>query len=80
MAPALFASLGASEAYLAACMDYMGPILLGAVLFLSVQQANAGLQALGDTRSNRDFLVGGCLLNLALDPLFIHGLPQVGLV
>ncbi len=79
VAPALFASLGASEAYLAACMDYMGPILLGAVLFLSVQQANAGLQALGDTRSNRDFLVGGCLLNLALDPLFIHGLPQVGL-
>lgn len=79
LAPSLFSSLGASAEYLEASMAYMTPIFLGAIFFLAVQQANAGLQAMGDTRSNRDFLVGGCLLNLGLDPLFIHGWPGLGL-
>ncbi|EPR38684.1 MATE efflux family protein [Desulfovibrio sp. X2] len=69
----LFVSLGAHGAYLQACLDYMVPIFWCSCLFIGIYQLNAGLQSQGDTRSIRNFLIMGSLLNVGLDPLFIHG-------
>lgn len=72
-APALFTSLGAADEYLDICLAYMLPIFAGGWMFIVIYQFNAALQAQGDTRSNRNFLILGCLLNVGLDPLFIYG-------
>jgi len=77
----LFIFMGASTAYLDTCMEYMTPIFIGAPLFLLVYMFNAVLQAAGNTRIYRNFLVAGALLNCVLDPWFIFGgfgLPAMG--
>jgi putative MATE family efflux protein len=71
--PYLFSVLGASDEYLATCLIYMNTIFLGTVFFIMVHMLNAILVALGDTRSFRNFLIGGFLLNIILDPWFIYG-------
>ena len=71
--PYLFSMLGASDDYLATCLIYMNTIFLGTVFFMLVHMLNAILVALGDTRSFRNFLIGGFLLNIILDPWFIYG-------
>ena len=71
--PYLFSVLGASDDYLATCLIYMNTIFLGTVFFIMVYMLNAILVALGDTRSFRNFLIGGFLLNIILDPWFIYG-------
>ena len=71
--PYLFSVLGASDDYLATCLIYMNTIFLGTVFFIMVHMLNAILVALGDTRSFRDFLIGGFFLNIILDPWFIYG-------
>ncbi|WP_029893835.1 MATE family efflux transporter [Desulfohalovibrio reitneri] len=79
--PFLFRALGAQGNYLAICLEYMDTIFLGAPLFIWVNMLNAALQAQGDTRALRNFLVLACLLNAALDPWFIFGglgLPAMG--
>lgn len=81
--PILFRILGASEAYLDISLAYMGTIFLGSVFFMLVYMLNAILNATGDTRSFRNFLVAGFLLNVILDPWFIYGglgLPPMGIV
>jgi putative MATE family efflux protein len=81
-APPLFRLLGASDAYLRLCLAYMNTILAGSVLFLLQSVLNGGLQAQGDTRTFRNVLVVGCLLNFALDPWFLYGgfgLPPLGI-
>lgn len=46
---------------------------MGAPAFLLIFMFNATLQATGDTRTMRNFLIAGAALNCALDPWFIFG-------
>jgi putative MATE family efflux protein len=79
--PFLFSLLGASDAYLALATLYMNTLFLGAVFFMLVYMLNAVLNALGETRPFRNFLMVGFLLNVVLDPWFIYGglgVPKLG--
>ncbi|MFM1942012.1 MAG: hypothetical protein RI897_994 [Verrucomicrobiota bacterium] len=81
MAPTLFRALGAEERFLSLSLEYMNVILLGTVFFMLQSILNATLNALGDTRTFRDVLIAGCLLNVVLDPWFMlggWGLPAMG--
>ncbi len=82
IAPALFRLLGAQEAYLDLSLAYMNMILGGSVFFLLQSVLNGGLQAQGDTKTFRNALIVGCLLNVLLDPWFLYGgagLPAMGI-
>ena len=79
--PHLFRLLGASDAYLATAMDYMSTIFCGTILFMTVYMLNAILNAIGDTRTFRNFLIVAFFLNVGLDPWFIYGglfVPEMG--
>ncbi|WP_462327310.1 MATE family efflux transporter [Desulfobaculum sp.] len=80
--PLLFRTLGASGAYLDDCLAYMRPIFAGSVFFILTYMFNAVLNAVGDTKTFRNVLAAGSILNLALDPWFIYGgfgLPALGI-
>ncbi|MCF7861507.1 MATE family efflux transporter [Candidatus Woesearchaeota archaeon] len=80
--PYVFMFLGATESYLGLVVDYMTIIFYGAVLFLTVNTLNAPLQASGDTKTFRNFLIFGFLLNIILDPWFMNGgfgVPAMGI-
>lgn len=82
VAPSCFRMLGAEEQYLDTCLAYMDPIFYGSIFFLLVFMANAVLQAKGDTRSYRNFLIAGSVANIILDPWFIYGgfgVPAMGI-
>ena len=72
-APSLFRLLGAEDRYLDICMEYITPLLAGVCFFLLLYMFNSVLQAQGDTRTYRNFLIGSCLANLVLDPWFVFG-------
>lgn len=79
--PLLFRLLGAEDRYLDLSLEYMGTIFAGAVLFIGVYSCNSICNARGDTRSFRNFLVLGFVLNCILDPWFVFGglgLPAMG--
>ncbi len=69
----IFVSIGASGKVLEYALEYTYIILLGIFPMLIGLGANAVLIALGDTKSYRNILVVGFILNLILDPLFIYG-------
>jgi putative MATE family efflux protein len=73
VSPPLFILLGATGPYLDMCLTFMNTIFLGSVFFIMNFMLNAVLNALGDTRTFRNFLIAGCFLNMALDPWFIYG-------
>lgn len=78
----LFRWLGAEERYLELSLAYMNTLLLGTVMFLLQSILNATLNALGDTRTFRNFLIAGFFLNCVLDPWFMYGglgLPAMGI-
>jgi len=80
--PWLFTMLGASGEYLAMCLVYMDIIFLGTVFFILNFMLNAILNALGDTRSFRNFLIVSFFLNIVLDFWFIYGgagVPPMGI-
>jgi putative MATE family efflux protein len=80
-APFLFQLLGADEEYLAICLTYMGVLFKGTIFFMLVYMLNAILNAMGNTRIYRNFLIFGFLLNILLDPWFIFGgwgIPAMG--
>jgi putative MATE family efflux protein len=80
--PLLFSALGASGPYLTTCLAYMNTLFLGTVFFILAYMLNAILNALGDTRSFRNFLMAGFFLNILLDPWFIYGgmgIPPLGI-
>ncbi len=80
-APALFRLLGAEGAYLDTSLAYMNGILLGGVFFILQMTLNAGLNAYGDSRVYRNFLIAGCLANAVLNPALMwgwFGLPALG--
>lgn len=80
--PTLFRMLGATDQYLGLGLSYMNVILLGAVFFLLIHTFNAILNAQGDARTYRNYLIGGFFLNVILDPWFMYGgfgIPAMGL-
>jgi putative MATE family efflux protein len=82
LAPWLFSLLGATGSVLALALQYMNAILAGSIFFLVNFVANSVLNATGDSRSFRNFLVTGFFLNLLLDPWFLYGwlgVPALGL-
>ncbi|MGO9147396.1 MAG: MATE family efflux transporter [Desulfomonilia bacterium] len=81
--PPLFILLGATSPYLDMCLTFMNTIFLGSVFFIMNFMLNAILNALGNTRTFRNFLIAGCFLNMALDPWFIYGglgVPAMGVM
>jgi putative MATE family efflux protein len=81
--PQLFILLGATGPYLDMCLTFMNTIFLGSVFFIMNFMLNAILNALGNTRTFRNFLIAGCFLNMALDPWFIYGglgVPAMGVM
>jgi len=80
--PPVFRLLGAHGEYLDLAVAYMGTMFTGAVFFVVNQAHNSILNACGDTKSFRNFLILAFLLNLIYDPWFIYGgfgLPPLGL-
>lgn len=80
--PAIFRLMGAEGEYLSLSVSYMGAMFFGSAFFVANQSHNAILNASGDTRSFRNFLVVAFILNLIYDPWFIYGgfgLPPLGL-
>jgi len=79
--PALFRLLGAEGSYLELCLAYIRVILAGCGFVYGVYMLNGILNAQGDTRSFRDFLMVAAVVNVLLDPLFMFGwlgLPAMG--
>lgn len=82
LAPWLFALLGAKGPVLSLALAYMDAIFAGSIFFLVNYVLNAILNATGDSRSFRNYLVVGFFLNLLFDPWFLYGglgLPAMGL-
>lgn len=81
-APAIFRLMGASDEYLELALAYMNVIVAGSVFFVGNYVLNSMLNASGDTKSFRNFLVTGFFLNLVLDPWFMYGglgVPAMGI-
>jgi len=79
----LFLLLGAEGDALALGVSYTNVIFYGATFFILNSILNGLLSSQGDTKTYRNFLIIGFLLNLILDPLFIFGwfgLPKLGVV
>jgi putative MATE family efflux protein len=80
-APALFRLLGAEGAYLDVALAYMNVILCGGVFFILQMTINAALNAQGDTKLYRNFLIAGFVANCALNHVLMWGwcgLPAMG--
>lgn len=80
--PLLFSILGASEGYLSICLQYMNTIFSGSFLFMLLYMLNAVLNAHGETKPFRNFLIFGFGMNVILDPWFIYGgygVPALGI-
>lgn len=81
-APFLFRLLGASETYLALSLSYMDMIFYGTPAFILVFILNAILNATGDTKSFRNYLIAGFFLNFVFNTWFMFGglgIPALGL-
>ncbi len=78
----IFVWIGAADKVLEYTLEYTYIILLGIFPMLIGLGANAVLIALGDTKSYRNILIIGFILNVILDPLFIYGfyfIPALGI-
>ena len=81
LAQPMLLALGARQDELKDATDYAQIIYLGSPLFLMFFVTNAALNAIGDTDSYRNCLVGTALLNVVLDPILMFGwlgLPALG--
>ena len=81
-APWLFKLLGAQDEYLQISLDYINPILFGAIFFMFNFSLNSVLVATGDTKTYRNSLIFGFFANLVLNPIFIYGflfIPAMGI-
>ncbi|PHS31959.1 MAG: MATE family efflux transporter [Sulfurovum sp.] len=78
----IFVTMGATGQVLEYALEYTYIILIGIVPMLIGLGVNATLIALGDTKSYRNILIIGFILNVILDPLFMYGfyfVPAFGL-
>ena len=73
LTPFLFRISGASGNAMALGVDYTQTIFYGVLFFIMNAILNGFLNAQGDTKTYRNFLIFGFFLNLILDPLFIYG-------
>ncbi len=71
--PFLFELSGASGLSKTLGIQYTNVIFFGSFFFILNSVLNALLNAQGDTKSYRNFLIIGFFMNLILDPLFIFG-------
>jgi len=81
LAPFLFRLLGATDQYLNLSLSYMNIIFYGTVFFMFTFTLNSILNAHGDTKTYRNFLIVGFFLNLILNPALMFGwvgLPKLG--
>lgn len=77
----LFRISGASGQSMIEGQNYTEVIFYGALFFILNAILNGVLNAQGDTKTYRNFLILGFFLNLFLDPLFIYGwfnIPKLG--
>ena len=82
ISPFLFKLLGAEGEYLQIAVSYVNVIFIGSVFLGLTFVINGILNAQGDTKTFRDFLVLGFFLNLLLNPMLMFGwlgLPALGL-
>lgn len=82
IAPALFVILGATNEYLDIAVQYMDIILYGTIFFLINSILNSILNARGDTKTYRNYLIVGFFLNVIFDPWFMYGgfgVPEMGI-
>jgi putative MATE family efflux protein len=76
--PAIFTLLGATGDTLASALRYARVLVAGGMFFVLNNVLNAGLSARGDTKTYRNVLIVGFLLNIGLDPLFLYGVTLGG--
>lgn len=72
-APSLFRLLGATDQYLDISLEYIRVILMGTPMVFTFYMFNGILNAQGDTRSFRDYLLIAAIVNVGLDPWFMYG-------
>ena len=71
--PRIFRLFGADGETLRSALRYSRVLVAGSVFFVLNYTLNAGLTARGDTKSFRNVLIVGFLLNIGLDPLLLFG-------
>ena len=72
--PVVFRLLGATGDTLSSALRYARVLVAVSLFFVLNYVLNSGLTARGDTKSYRNVLIAGFLLNIGLDPLFLYGL------
>jgi putative MATE family efflux protein len=77
--PVIFRFLNAEGELLESALRYARVIVAGSPILVLNNVVNAGLTARGDTRSFRNFLILGFVLNIGLDPLFMLGFNFAGI-
>ena len=73
--------MGGSQEALGFASDYIVVIFWGSIFFIMNMIINSMLSSQGDTKTYRNVLIIGFILNLVLDPLFIlgwFGIPKMG--
>ena len=78
----LFRSLGAPEDLLPTIREFMTIVYLAVPFIILGMVATSTMRATGDTRLPSKLMIGGAILNVVLDPIFIFGLgpiPALGL-
>ena len=73
LATAMLSLLGAKGKELTDAAAYARIIYVGSPFFLMFFAANAALNAIGDTDSYRNCLIGAAILNVILDPILMFG-------
>jgi putative MATE family efflux protein len=82
LSPWIFSVMGGKGEVLNLALEYINIIWIGAPFMILVQTLNSGLIAQGDTKTNRNALIVGFLVNIILDPLFLFGwgpMPALGI-
>lgn len=78
----LFTMLGAPASVMPYIHDYMSLWFFGAVLFVLPVVGNAGMRAMGDTLWPSLVMTSVAVINIPLNPIFMHGyfgLPAMGI-
>ena len=70
----LLGLMGSSDDSIALSTKYTDIIFLGTIVFLILTCFNSILYAQGDTKTYRNVLIVGVILNIILNPIFIFGL------
>ena len=82
LGPYIILAMNKSLITLNLSMEYLNIIFLGSIFIFIQMAVNSSLSAMGDTKSNRNYLIFGFFLNILLNPLFIFGygiIPAMGM-